>query len=594
MRTIRRPTFRGRMAAALGSVAILSSLFVAGVAAVPSNFMELDNNIVDDTTADPPYDWANIGALTAPVPGTWTRAGDGGIFDGGVFVNNTTVPTAPAQVTTNATIVDADFIVDPMSVHVTSCGTGDPTVFTGQGAEKNGGRFDTFTYATASVPNKDDLANIYALAHVDGATNEVFFGAERVVNNGDSHIDFEFLQSPLSRTGTCAGGFTGHRSMGDLLLVVDFTNGGALGGTQLFEWHCVAESGTQPIDGTVCDPPANGKSVPHYQSIGNTAVVFGVNGGGPIGCGGWVCLNPDGSSTATVATNEFMEGGIDLAQLGFTGCFSTLLPHTRSSQQFTATLKDFAIVNFVTCGTPEIVTTPNPAGPVAIGTTLNDTAVLSGGVNPTGSIIFKLFPPSSPTCAAGTEVYTDSVTVNGNGSYSTDDGGFVTNVAGTWNWTAFFDSADPARNPDAESGCGLEAVSVLAPTTILTKTAAVTTTVVYTYTEENDGSVPLTAPSVVDPDCTAAGGTVAYASGDTDTNGVLDPGETWTFNCTATYTGAGSFVNTATGHGTDPLGLDVTFCADPNNPPATVRCDQDEQDSVTVTVTISDETPAIP
>ena len=133
----------------------------------------------------------------------------------------------------------------------------------------------------------------------------------------------------------------------------------------------------------------------------------------------------------------------------------------------------------------------------------------------------------------------------------------------------------------------METVTVLAPTTILTKSAAVETTVTYTYTEENDGSVPLTDPSVDDPECVAAGGTVALVSGDTDTNGILDPGETWTFECTATYSGPGEYTNVATGHGTDPLDLDVTFCEDEQNPPAGVRCDQDERDTVTVTVTVT-------
>ena len=44
-----------------------------------------------------------------------------------------------------------------------------------------------------------------------------------------------------------------------------------------------------------------------------------------------------------------MEGGINLKDLGFTGCLSSFLPHTRSSQSFTSVLKDFALANFNTC-----------------------------------------------------------------------------------------------------------------------------------------------------------------------------------------------------------------------------------------------------
>ena len=73
--------------------------------------------------------------------------------------------------------------------------------------------------------------------------NEIFFGGERVVNNGDSHIDFEFLQNTVAfvpdSTG-CAGTFSGDRAQGDMLLSVDFTSGGTFGGDILYQWHCAA------------------------------------------------------------------------------------------------------------------------------------------------------------------------------------------------------------------------------------------------------------------------------------------------------------------------------------------------------------------
>src|SRR5262249_32492966 len=151
-----------------------------------------------------------------------------------------------------------------------------------------------------------------------------------------------------------------------------------------------------------------------------SAAVLTVNSTGAIPCGGWACRNADGTQAANLLTNDLMEGGVDLLQLGFTGCISSFLPHTRSAQSFTATLKDFALVRFNTCGNPHIVTTVNPAsGPV--GTTLNDTAVLSGTVGGTGTITFKLYDPDQSTCS-GTPRYTDVVTVSGNGSYSTATG----------------------------------------------------------------------------------------------------------------------------------------------------------------------------
>ena len=49
--------------------------------------------------------------------------------------------------------------------------------------------------------------------------------------------------------------------------------------------------------------------------------------------------------------------------------------------------------------------------------TLNDTATLAGGFNPTGTITFTLFHNGGTT-----PVDTETVTVNGNGTYTTPTG----------------------------------------------------------------------------------------------------------------------------------------------------------------------------
>src|SRR5256886_2050330 len=114
--------------------------------------------------------------------------------------------------------------------------------------------------------------------------------------------------------------------------------------------------------------------------------------------------------------------------------------------------------------TPTIVTTPNPAAGT-VGATLNDSATLALGVNPTGSILFKLFSPADPTCSgtpASATVYSQSVTVNaGNGTYSTSPG-YVSTTPGTYHWTAAY-SGD-SNNAAVSSLCAEEAV-VLAQAT---------------------------------------------------------------------------------------------------------------------------------
>ncbi|MCJ7492576.1 MAG: hypothetical protein MUP15_10590, partial [Dehalococcoidia bacterium] len=433
--------------------ALLALVSLVASHAAPSSFLELDNNIrANNTGTPPPYDWANSGTLTAPTTpgGVWTVNGVNGIFDGGVFNGQPTPPSPPSKIASDPTIVDAEFLVDPLAQDVTSCGGGDPTVYTGAGGETNGELFSTMTWSTGSVPPKDEISNVYALAHRVGSTNEVFFGAERIVNDGDSHIDFEFLQSEVTRTGTCSGGFVGNRSQGDLLLAVDFTRGGLGETPTLYEWHCLAEGGTQLAIGTVCNPPAHGQSIPQYQPLTSgpalSAVTFGVNSTGPVDCGGWVCRDKGAGSSTTVDTNEFMEGGINFAELGFSGCISTFLPHTRSSQSFTATLKDFGgPIPFNTCApsTTDTQASTNATN-VVPGTSVTDTATVSGSAGtPTGTVDFFLCQPSEVTgggCegTAGTKISATKTLASGQ---ATSDATTNTTTLGKYCWRAEYTPA---------------------------------------------------------------------------------------------------------------------------------------------------------
>src|SRR5205823_6230550 len=65
------------------------------------------------------------------------------------------------------------------------------------------------------------------------------------------------------------------------------------------------------------------------------------------------------------------------------------------------------------------------------GALLTDSATLSGGFNPTGTITFQLFAPNSFL------VHTETVTVNGNGTYTTPVG-FLPTEVGTYQWVASY------------------------------------------------------------------------------------------------------------------------------------------------------------
>lgn len=405
---------RKRWALRVGAVAaasLVGVLAVAVVEAAPSGWLALDGLMRFNPASGATYDWANSGAgatNTCPA-GAVNLSGSGGIFNCGLPTGAATLPIAPTltpAAATDPSIISAVFIVDPISVDSTSCGAGDPTTLGGT----NGQAITSYSLSNGPVPNKDDLSNVYAVSHTraDNGHPELYFAAERLVNNGDSHIDFEFLQSSITLT-PCGGSFSGHRTEGDLLVSVDFTNGGALAGTSVFQWHCAAEPGPQPADGTVCDPASGPTPPQHYQLISGASFLSFLVNSVDIQCGGWVCRDASGAGVATVLTNDFLEGGIDLASVPFAGCFNTFLPHTRTSGQVTAQLKDFAgPVGFRSCRDPAVASSSAPAGSaMAPGTAATDSVTVgNGGAGPvpTGTVTFFLCSPAQTTaggCPSG-------------------------------------------------------------------------------------------------------------------------------------------------------------------------------------------------
>jgi hypothetical protein len=234
---------------------------------------------------------------------------------------------------------------------------------------------------------------------------------------------------------------------------------------------------------------------------------------------------------------------------------------------------------------------------VTQGTVIHDKATVTGsggGPVPTGSVVFTLYSTIDCTGPARTAPPTnpETVALTVGATNATAESTAWTPAAGVYSYKASY-TDDAFYNSATDSAC--EPLTVINPTTTFNKSAspAVTTIVTYSFAETNDGSVPLNPPTagdktsvVQDSQCSS----VTYVSGDSASTGtlnVLDPSETWNFTCSKTYTGAGTFTNTATGHGIDPVGKDVTWCADVNNPGATVRCDQDETDTTTVVVTVT-------
>ena len=147
------------------------------------------------------------------------------------------------------------------------------------------------------------------------------------------------------------------------------------------------------------------------------------------------------------------------------------------------------------------------------------------------------------------------------------------NLGETWIFTANYEvpsGVDPVVNTATAYGTspqGTEvtaeanwSVDIIHPAIAVEKSgpeaAAPGETVTYTYTLTNEGDVPLSAVAVSDN----LAGVAAYDSGDANTNGFLDMGETWIFTADydVTFDDPEWLINIATAEGTDELGKVVT------------------------------------
>jgi len=304
----------------------------------------------------------------------------------------------------------------------------------GQGTKENDANV---TLVQGSIPpNKSDLTRFYEASEVlpVGGSNHVFvyLGWERSNVLGSANMDFEINKNGtpcLDSTGPFPVDCAINRSNGDILVTYDFTNGGGTPTIGLRTWN----GSTWGTSSTV-----------FAESRVNSGIVTDTH-------------LPAGSQS--LAANTFGEVSIDLTASGLvTECgFSnaTTFLKSRSSAQFQSEVKDFVApvsTPIAPCGTA--ISTTLSANSVPVGSTVHDSALLSGATSDAGgTVTYSVYSDSLcavPFASAGTKTVTNGIVP--------DSDPVTFNLVDTYYWQAVY-SGD-AKNTGSTSACTSETLVV--------------------------------------------------------------------------------------------------------------------------------------
>ena len=383
--------------------------------------------------------------------------------------------------TGNTDAVACDFIADPPGATVFTTGGSKDDLDINTGTAPN--ITHNWMYTNQSVPDADDITDGYAIKYQNAAPGShqfIYFGADRTAVNGAKDMGFWFFKSPVSLNPD--GTFSGKHTVGDLLLLGTFTNGGATTTIRVFKW----DPANADTNGVLATEGNFGDCVPGGSSDGCNTV-----NNGTIKSPWTYQSKISGTPANTIFAGGAMEGGLDLTGLGLTGCFSTFLAETRSSPEIGAQLKDFLIGKFESCGS-SLKTTPKdgsgnaiPAGGLSIGggsVSAKDSADLEVTGTDTWSGTFDYYicgPVSTDTCNPANGVHIGSTqNVDQDNAPALSDAATLTS-AGRYCWAGVFTSATDGVDSQTDKSAGecftvnpvtpaltthaVESVSLLAP-----------------------------------------------------------------------------------------------------------------------------------
>ena len=397
-------------------------------------------------------------------------------------------------------------------------------------------------------PNKSDLKafGVYSEQGTVTPTNPTgkflaLFWTRVQDPSGTTNMDFELNQKSCGSAPTFTNCAPNHitplRTSGDKLITYDLSRGGTQATISIRTWNGSAWGPATVI---------SGGSNPNALGSINTTQIPGTT---PPGNQSGGATNGLTTALGTLDPRTFGEASISFSALfgnNPCGSFGSAYLKSRSSDSFTAALKDFVPPSQVSISNCAGLTT-EATGPVTIGSPISDTASLTE-VGPTagGTITFKAYGPDDATCS-GTAAYTNTVNVSGPGNYNSGD--FTPTASGTYRWTADY-SGDPS-NQSASSPCNApnesSVVNPASPEITTNATESVTigspisdTATLSGATNNAGGTITFNLYGPNDADCS---GEVAYTNtvdvtGNGDYNsGDFTPTASGTYRWTADYSG---------------------------------------------------------
>ena len=259
----------------------------------------------------------------------------------------------------------------------------------------------------------------------------IYFFGNRLSSEGTTNIGFWLFQQDVQ---SLDGSFSGIHEVGDILIVVEVTNGGAIGTVNAFKW-VGANNGTIPQSTkTLIELSTSNTTLNAYRNANHEATPW-----------------PHQAKNDPTPNNQppvtFFEGFIDIATLNLAEtCFSSFLVETRSSSVVTSVLEDYLGGGFNV--QPEV--TIDDITECAENFPVDLVANVNGGLSP------LTFEWKKDGVTMENEV-SSTISVNDAGTYSVIAIG--TGIGGSGNCNSESDSAiitkvsSPAPSVDDESVC---------------------------------------------------------------------------------------------------------------------------------------------